>query len=604
MKTAAPLPAGTLLANGRYQLQQVLGQGGFAITYLALDTQLKRTVAIKELCPQGCIRDAHNQVAPITLPPDQFAQIRQRFVEEAQLVAQLNHPGIVRIYDVFQQNNTGYMVMEYLHGETLGAKLKRAGGVLPVDEAVDYILQVCDALEVVHRAGYIHRDIKPDNIIHCEDDRLVLIDFGAARHFVANQTATYTVMLTPSYAAPEQYSSAGRLDPRTDIYGLAATLYHLVTGVPPLPALDRTSGFDLPPPHLVEPEVGEALSDAILQGLAMRMDERPASVAEFAQLINEALEEDLQPPASVPSSAQPPPASVPSSAQPPPASVPSSAQSPPASVPPPAQSPPMPQPSRHASAWESVWKWIQEDAWLVSPILLFTLFLIARPFVSELISPTVIELSPEDSQETIIKAFERIRPEGTIRLESGSYYIDKNIVIKKPLKLIGISGSVFVATNHKSLIFRAERLSSNCRASGILSAMETITRKPYETDLTDDEWAILEPVLKRALYGDKTKTRGHPRHYPLREIVNAILYVLKTGCQWRNLPHDLPPWKTVYYHFRRWEKRGVLAQIRDTLVEQARAQAGKAAPKHLAVDSQSVPSTAKGGHAGMTGARR
>ena len=156
--------------------------------------------------------------------------------------------------------------------------------------------------------------------------------------------------------------------------------------------------------------------------------------------------------------------------------------------------------------------------------------------------------------------------------------------------------------NRRAMI--TKRLSSNCRASGILSAMETITRKPYETDLTDDEWAILEPILKRALYGDKTKTRGHPRHYPLREIVNAILYVLKTGCQWRNLPHDLPPWKTVYYHFRRWEKRGVLAQIRDTLVEQARAQAGKAAPKHLAVDSQSVPSTAKGGHAAMMGARR
>jgi parallel beta-helix repeat protein len=446
------------LQTGDTNSSKCWGRVGFAITYLALDTQLKRTVAIKELCPQGCIRDAHNQVAPITLPPDQFAQIRQRFVEEAQLVAQLNHPGIVRIYDVFQQNNTGYMVMEYLHGETLGAKLKRAGGVLPVDEAVDYILQVCDALEVVHRAGYIHRDIKPDNIIHCEDERLVLIDFGAARHFVANQTATYTVMLTPSYAAPEQYSSAGRLDPRTDIYGLAATLYHLITGVPPLPALDRTSGFDLPAPHLVEPEVGEALSDAILQGLAMRMDERPASVAEFAQLINEALEEDLQPPASVPSSAQPPPAYVPPPAQSPPASVPPPAQSPPASVPPPAQSPPMPQPSRHASAWESVWEWIQENAWLVGPIsaIVIVLFLIARPFVSELISPTVIELSPEDTQETIIKAFERIRAGGTIRLESGSYYIDTNIVIKKPLKLIGISGSVFVATNHKSLIFRAE----------------------------------------------------------------------------------------------------------------------------------------------------
>jgi len=93
-------------------------------------------------------------------------------------------------------------------------------------------------------------------------------------------------------------------------------------------------------------------------------------------------------------------------------------------------------------------------------------------------------------------------------------------------------------------------------------------------------------------------------YYPLREIVNAILYALKTGCSWRQLPNDLPPWKTVYYHFRRWQKRGVLAQIRDALVEQARAQAGKAAPKSLAVDSPSVPSTAKGGRAGMTGARR
>jgi transposase len=133
--------------------------------------------------------------------------------------------------------------------------------------------------------------------------------------------------------------------------------------------------------------------------------------------------------------------------------------------------------------------------------------------------------------------------------------------------------------------------------------METITRKPYETDLNNEEWAILEPILQHALYGDKTKTRGHPRHYPLREIVSAPLYVLKTGCPWRQLPRDLPPWKTVYDHFRRWAKRGVLVQIRDGLVKKARAQAGKDAPKHLAVDSQSVPSTAKGARA-YDGARR
>jgi transposase len=125
--------------------------------------------------------------------------------------------------------------------------------------------------------------------------------------------------------------------------------------------------------------------------------------------------------------------------------------------------------------------------------------------------------------------------------------------------------------------------------------METITRPAYETDLTDEEWATLEPILQHALYGNKTKTRGHPRHYPLREIVNAILYVLKTGCQWRNLPHDLPPWKTVYDHFCRWNQLGIIPKIRDALVGRARAQAGKEAPKRLAVESQSVPSTAKGG---------
>ena len=87
--------------------------------------------------------------------------------------------------------------------------------------------------------------------------------------------------------------------------------------------------------------------------------------------------------------------------------------------------------------------------------------------------------------------------------------------------------------------------------------METITRKPYETDLTDEEWTILEPILKCALYDDKIKTRGHPRHYLLREITNAILYVLKTGCQWLNLPNDLPPWKTVCYHCTKFHNTNI-----------------------------------------------
>ncbi|GIV11839.1 MAG: hypothetical protein KatS3mg021_2449 [Fimbriimonadales bacterium] len=129
-------------------------------------------------------------------------------------------------------------------------------------------------------------------------------------------------------------------------------------------------------------------------------------------------------------------------------------------------------------------------------------------------------------------------------------------------------------------------------------------RKPYASDLTDKEWALLEPRLKKALYGRKRKRRGAPPKYPLREIVNAILYVLTTGCQWHQLPHDLPPWKTVYYHFRRWRQLGVWDTVRDALVRLERLQMGRDAPRHLAVDSQSVPSTAKGGHAGTTQARK
>ncbi len=133
--------------------------------------------------------------------------------------------------------------------------------------------------------------------------------------------------------------------------------------------------------------------------------------------------------------------------------------------------------------------------------------------------------------------------------------------------------------------------------------MKSITRKPYPTNLTDKEWKVLEPILTHALYGNKTRTRGHPTYYPLREIVNGMMYILRTDCQWRQLPRDLPPWKTVYYHFRR-QRRGIPEQIGEVLVGQMRARVGKGGPESALVDSQSVPSTAKGGCVAMTGARK
>ena len=441
MKTAAPLPAGTLLANGRYQLQQVLGQGGFAITYLALDTQLKRTVAIKELCPDGCVRAADYRVVPSGTSLSKFAQARKRFIEEAQLIAQLNHPGVVRIYDVFEQNNTGYIVMEYLHGETLAAKVARSRDGLPVEEAVSYILQVCDALDVVHQAGYIHRDIKPQNIIHCEDGRLVLIDFGAAREFVLNQTATYTVILTLFYAAPEQYSSSARLDPRTDIYGLAATLYHLVTGQPPIAASERISGPPLPPPHAIQPRVGEKLSQAIMQGLSMRIDERPQTVEQFMRLIENALSSvrdtqqlSIQPLSTKVATENPPPLA-------------------------PRHETTENDDEQTLSFWSRMKSCLLEYTALVTVgVILGGLWLFFNPLdpvaraITDFFAPELIELNHQDSRQTLADALGRVRSGGTIRLKSGTYKLDKDVDIDKPINLEG-AGSVFITSDGATIYF-------------------------------------------------------------------------------------------------------------------------------------------------------
>lgn len=129
-------------------------------------------------------------------------------------------------------------------------------------------------------------------------------------------------------------------------------------------------------------------------------------------------------------------------------------------------------------------------------------------------------------------------------------------------------------------------------------------RTPYPSDLAPQQWAVLEPILRKALYGRKRKLLGTPRQYSLYDIVCAILYVLATGCAWRQLPHDLPPWKTVYYHFRRWHKLGVWEQVSHALALQDRQQAGRGQPKQVAVDSQSVPTTQKGGGRGYNAGKK
>ena len=273
------LPRNTRLHNGAYAVGEVLGQGGFGITYKGGDLSLRRYVAIKEFFPHGCIRQ-NTTVLPSQESAADYNAVKSKFVEEARLLAGFSHPGIVRVFGVFQENNTAYMVMEFLEGKTLG-KLIEESGALSEKVALSHIRAVADALEHVHASNLIHRDIKPDNICVTGDGRTVLIDFGTARAFVSGKTVRQTAMLTPGYAPLEQYGQQARFGSFTDVYALGATLYHCLTGQMPAPATDRIAGVDVAPPHQLNPLVSLATSQAVMHTLQIKATERPQNMREF-----------------------------------------------------------------------------------------------------------------------------------------------------------------------------------------------------------------------------------------------------------------------------------------------------------------------------------
>ncbi|MCS7068513.1 MAG: protein kinase [Meiothermus sp.] len=277
------LPVGTRLKGGRYTLGKVLGQGGFGITYLGADTLENRPVAIKELFPEGSSRRANsrNVVPPTSLLGAGFAETMEKFEDEARVMAQFNHPGIVRVFDIFEENGTAYLVMEFLKGQTLGKRIEKQGK-LPAHEVQDIALKLLDALEVVHKAGMLHRDIKPDNVFLHQDGRVVLIDFGSARQFAQGKTQQHTRLVTPGYAPLEQYGTAGKFGPYTDLYALGATLYHALMGVVPPAATDRVQSNQ---PLRLPPETPDGLEQAVNRALEIRVDRRPQSVAEFRAIL-------------------------------------------------------------------------------------------------------------------------------------------------------------------------------------------------------------------------------------------------------------------------------------------------------------------------------
>jgi len=214
----------------------------------------------------------------------EYVAEKAKFLTEGQRLAQFQHPHIVKVFSLFEENNTAYMVMELLKGKTL-LRIIEDHGPLEEAEALAYITQIAEALDVIHSAKLLHRDIKPENIVITEAKRAVLLDFGTAREFAAGKTRRMTTILTTGYAPLEQYGQRARFGVPSDIYSLAATLYHLLTGEIPIQATDRAAGVELPAPSRLNPKVSSKVSGAVLSAMEVRVDRRPQSVGDFLRAL-------------------------------------------------------------------------------------------------------------------------------------------------------------------------------------------------------------------------------------------------------------------------------------------------------------------------------
>jgi len=272
-----------------YVLERVLGQGGFGITYLARDANLDQPVAIKEYLPVDvATRRADATVRARTEEQnDRYRWGLDRFIREARTLAKFDHPNIVRVLSVFEHNNTAYMVMRFEEGENLAALLERRR-TLPEDELMRVVLPILDGLELVHDAGFIHRDIKPDNIHIRDDGSPVLLDFGSARHSMGH-ARTVTILVAPGYAPFEQYYSSGENQgPWTDLYSLGATCYRAIAGIPPMDAITRSKGILGSTREILVPAatIGSGrytpeFLKAVDHALAFTEKERPQTIAEW-----------------------------------------------------------------------------------------------------------------------------------------------------------------------------------------------------------------------------------------------------------------------------------------------------------------------------------
>jgi serine/threonine protein kinase len=276
--------------NNRYKIEEVLGHGGFGITYSALDKILNVKVAIKEYLPRQLATRAEGQTKVSIFTGESRKHYEyglKKFLEEAQSIAQFSHhPNIVSARDYFETNNTAYMVMEYIEGVTLIEYLEQIGGRIPFEEAKAIMMPVMDALREVHSVGLLHRDISPDNIYITTTGQVKVLDFGAARYYAGEQSKSLSVILKPGYAPEEQYRSSGKQGTWTDVYATGATIYRLVSGKTPPEALDRKEEDTLEPPSQLGISLPVDAEKALLKALAVSAVQRFQTMGEFQNALN------------------------------------------------------------------------------------------------------------------------------------------------------------------------------------------------------------------------------------------------------------------------------------------------------------------------------
>ena len=283
------LPINTLLQGGKYRIIRFISSGGFGCTYEAEHVMFRKRVAIKEFFVKDfCGRDERTAYVTIetTNKKDLVGKLKKKFIDEARSIFDLHHPGIVRVTDVFEENETAYYVMDYIDGKSLKEIVDKEGA-LSESRALGYIRQVADALEYVHAHHRLHLDIKPGNIMIDGEDRAVLIDFGASKQYdeVNGENTSTLLGQTPGYAPPEQVGNdLVKFTPATDIYALGATLYKLLSGITPVCSSLRNSGDELEPLHK---SISSYTCKAVEAAMKLNRHERTQSVSVFLKAIEE-----------------------------------------------------------------------------------------------------------------------------------------------------------------------------------------------------------------------------------------------------------------------------------------------------------------------------